>query len=815
MSEERLELEKIPPPGEAPLMRPGYPRIGGYPDATPYGYGYGYPEGDERAYLRQMWRAIKKRKMVIMVIAIIVTAVVTIEVYRTKSTYQASTTVEIGKDNAMLRTGGGLVLQTDDGEDNMYYVQTAMKTRIRQLQSRPLLEEVVLNLKLDQNPRLMDVNTRRSIFEAVKSIAGRFSPQEPWTPPAVSETPITDVVSERSREQSARLAPYVDVLVANLSAEPLADTRMLVISFTHTDPVLAADIVDNVAQVFIKRSFENKTEKYNNTSDWLDRTTRELKAKVEESEKELADYSSGHNIYSADAKENLAVEKLTKLHSELTRAQTERLLKQSLYEEVKAGRVMQLPEAFSDPRSSELKKRLGELSVTLTQLELTYGPRHPKIVSTKEEIASIQRQLDESKGSLQDKLKADYERAARDEGSLGAALEIAKNEAAQQNQASIQFNILKKNVETANTLYTEFLQRTNQAKIQEHEQHNTLKMIDPPQVPTSPVAPNRPRTIMIGFLMSLVAGLALVFFLEYLDNTVKTVEDVSRYTQLPALSVIPAIRGRKQRSLKSGSNGSKRSSELALTNGKGKGSGHGSGKGNGFNADQLLALDSRSSVAEAYRVLRTSVLLSSTENPPKTILVTSGQPGEGKTTTAVNTAISLSQLGASVLIIDCDLRKPSVHKLLGVDHVEGVSSYLSRRMALDDVIQKLPIPNLSVMTSGRIPPNPAEMISSTRMKEMLAILCERFDHIIIDSPPLLKVTDPVILSTLVDGVILVVHGGKSSRDVVRRTRQELSIAGARIFGVVLNNVSVHDEAYDSYYYEEYGDYEKTAGAAAE
>jgi capsular exopolysaccharide synthesis family protein len=136
-------------------------------------------------------------------------------------------------------------------------------------------------------------------------------------------------------------------------------------------------------------------------------------------------------------------------------------------------------------------------------------------------------------------------------------------------------------------------------------------------------------------------------------------------------------------------------------------------------------------------------------------------------------------------------------------------------MELDDVIQKLPIPNLSVMTSGRIPPNPAEMISSTRMKEMLAILGERFDHIVIDSPPLLKVTDPVILSTLVDGVILVVHGGKSSRDVVRRTRQELSIAGARIFGVVLNNVSVHDEGYDSYYYEEYGDYEKGAGATVD
>lgn len=808
MSDERLEIAKVPPPDEAALTRPGYPRIGGYPDATPYGYGYGYPEGDERAYIRQMWRAIKKRKLVIIVIAIIVTGVVTIEVYRTKSTYQASTTVEIGKDSMRL-VRGDLVLQTDEGDDNMYYVQTAMKTRIRQLQSRPLLEEVVLNLKLDQNPRLMDVNSRRSILEAVKSIAGRLGQQERWNPPAVSETPTGNSVSERTREESARLAPYVDVLAANLSAEPLTDTRMLVISFTHTDPVLAADIVDNVAQVFIKRTFENKTEKYNSTSEWLDRSTRELKAKVEEAEKELADYSSGHNIYSADAKENLAVEKLTKLHSELTRAQTERLLKQSLAEEVKAGRVSQLPDAFSDPRSAELRKRLGELVVTLTQLELTYGAKHPKIVATKEEIASIQKQLDDSKGSLQEKLKADYERAQRDEASLGAALEIAKNEAAQQNQASIQFNILKKNVETANSLYTEFLQRTNQAKIQEHEQHNTMKMIDPPQVPMSPVAPNRPRTILIGFLISLVAGVGLVFFLEYLDNTVKTVEDVSRYTQLPALSVIPAIRGRKQRALKSGANGSKHSSELSLTNG------NGNGNGNGLKTDQLLALDSRSSVAEAYRVLRTSVLLSSTERPPKTILVTSGQPGEGKTTTAVNTAISLAQLGASVLIIDCDLRKPSVHKVLGIDHVEGLSSYLSRRMELDDVIQKLPIPNLSVLTSGRIPPNPAEMISSLRMKEMLALLSERFDHIVIDSPPLLKVTDPVILSTLVDGVILVVHGGKSSRDVVRRTRQELSIAGARIFGVVLNNVSVHDEGYDSYYYEAYGDYEQGAGAAVD
>jgi capsular exopolysaccharide synthesis family protein len=749
-----------------------------------------------------MWRAIKKRKLIIIVISIIVTAVVTVEVYRTKSVYQASTTIEVGRDNRTLLRTGDLLLQSD-GEDDTYNVQTAMKTRIRQLQSRPLLEDVVVNLKLDQNPRFMDITTRKSILESIKTIAGRFRSQEKWTPPPVQETSAGASSTERTREESAHLAPYVDVLMGSLSAEPLPDTRMLVISFTHTDPRLAADIVDNIAQVFMKRSFETKTEKYSSTSEWLDRSTRELQAKVQVAEKELADYSSNHNIYSADAKENLAVEKLTKLHGEVTRAQTERLLKQSLYEEVRAGRVAQLPENFSDPRIGELQKRLGELAVQLSKLEISFGPKHPQVVTAKEEMAVIQKQVDGSRESLQERLKADYERAVRDESSLGAALTIAKAEAAQQNQAAIQFNILKKDVETANQLYTEFLQRTSQAKITEHEQHNTLKMIDPPQVPSWPVGPNRPRTILIGFLTSLLAGVGLVFFLEYLDNTVKTVEDVSRFTQLPALSVIPAIRGRKQRALKAATNGSKKMTGGLSLN-----------KPNGFNAEQLLALDSRSSVAEAYRVLRTSVLLSSVDKPPKTILVTSGQPGEGKTTTVVNTAISLAQLGGSVLIIDCDLRKPAVHKVLGVDHVVGLSTYLSRHGEIDDVIQKLPIANLSVLASGRIPPNPAEMISSARMKEMLALLGERYDHIVIDSPPLLKVTDPVILSRLVDGVILVVHGGKSTREVVRRTRHELGMAGARIFGVVLNNVDASHEGYDSYYYEEYGNYEQQESAGA-
>jgi capsular exopolysaccharide synthesis family protein len=219
--------------------------------------------------------------------------------------------------------------------------------------------------------------------------------------------------------------------------------------------------------------------------------------------------------------------------------------------------------------------------------------------------------------------------------------------------------------------------------------------------------------------------------------------------------------------------------------------------------DNPAALGPPSSVIESYRMLRTSILLSTAGAPPKTILITSSQPGEGKTTTAVNTAILLSQLGASVLLIDADLRRPAVHTALKIPHGRGISNYLSSHTPLDDLIVKLPISSLSVLPCGPIPPNPAELISSDRMKELLRALSRRFDHILIDSPPMVSVTDPIILSTMVDGLILVVQAGRSTRELARRSRRELARVGARVFGVVLNNVNVRREGYDDYDYYRY------------
>jgi capsular exopolysaccharide synthesis family protein len=220
-------------------------------------------------------------------------------------------------------------------------------------------------------------------------------------------------------------------------------------------------------------------------------------------------------------------------------------------------------------------------------------------------------------------------------------------------------------------------------------------------------------------------------------------------------------------------------------------------------ASTALAKDPASSVAEAYRMLRTSILLAAAGHPPKTILMTSSQPGEGKTTTSVNIGICLSQMGAKVLIIDADMRCPRVHKIFGLNHRRGLSSYLSSDLLLKNVVQATQIPNLWVLPSGLVPPNSADLLSSEKMHTMLEKLSDYFDHILIDSPPVSSVTDPVLLSRLVDGVVMVIHGGKSSREMVIHTRQELHNVGAKIFGVVLNNVNMQRDGYDYYYYRRY------------
>ncbi|MGH9841367.1 MAG: GumC family protein [Blastocatellia bacterium] len=779
-------------PEETAIMRPfTAPR----PSSLSYGYGYNGSETSDPnngIHLREIWRIIRKRKWLVALISAIVTILVTIDVHRTPSVYRAQSDIVINKDTPTVVQTKDQIVQLDDNN--------TLNTNKIILKSRPLLEDVVVNLRLDQNPRFIESLQKRTVSDAVRDIlhritGGMFGAKK-------EETPVSDIAAakdERTDEESARIAPYVNILKSKLNVEAVTDSTVLRLTFDHTDPALAAQVVNATAKNFLDRSFERKTARFADTSNWLDRSTRELKAKVQQAEQALADYTRRNGIYSTEGKESLTGDKLLSLHSQATKAEMDRMIKESLYEEVKQGRVAQLPDNFSDPKIAMLKSDLQKLQVEASELSVKYGPENPRVAEIEQKIKTYQEQIGESRQALEGRLKADYERAIRDEVSVNRALEAAKSDAVQQNQNSIQFNIYKSEVDTAKGLYTEFLQKTKQADLQLAEQHNPIRVIEPAEAPGSPIGPQRFRTILIGFLVSLIGAMALAFFLEYLDNTVKSVEDIVRVAQLPTLAVIPAINAVSQRQLtsKKKSNGhtNRNGLSLATANAGAEVSLEANGTGK---LQKLVTLDQLSSVVEAYRMLRTSVLLSAAGNPPKTILFTSGQPGEGKTTTAINTAISLSQLGASVLLIDADLRRPTVHRVFKMNPTHGLSTFLSRQVDVEPLIQNLWVPNLSVLPCGPIPPNPAELISSERMKELLRQLTGKFDHILIDSPPLTNVTDPVILSTMVDGVILVVQAGRSTRDLVRRARTELTSVGAKIFGVVLNNLDIKREGYDSY-----------------
>jgi capsular exopolysaccharide synthesis family protein len=351
----------------------------------------------------------------------------------------------------------------------------------------------------------------------------------------------------------------------------------------------------------------------------------------------------------------------------------------------------------------------------------------------------------------------------------------------------IQMNVIKQKLATDQQYYNTLLQRQRELQITNNDRPNNVTVATYSRVPRAPVGPQRMRNVLIALLLSLAAGIGLAFLLDYLDDTVKSVDDVDRYIHVPALALIPAMRTERSR-LKG---------KVAAMPAE-------------DNAAMALAVisDVRSPIAEAYRHLRTSLLLSSAGQPPKTILVTSSQPSEGKTTTAANIATTLAQTGAEVLIVDCDLRRPRIHVHFNVPNLQGVTNYLSGESDLDALFQHFDkLPNLKVLPSGPVPPNPAELLGSDEMRKLLTVLGERFTHIIIDSPPAISFTDASILSTMVDGVMLVVHGGRSSRAVVRRAKQQLIDVGANIFGVVLNNVKAEsqDYYYSGYYSHYYSD----------
>ncbi len=424
---------------QAPAFQPYTARTLAYADTR-------YSAGED-FYLRELWRIVRKRKWMIVGIAFIVTTLAAIGAFRTRPRYEAAATIEIGRDTGTRISSNELFIR--DEED----LEVTMNTDEIVIKSPPLLEDVVVQLQLDQNPAFFDVPEKNSFWESLSAVAGKIRDDGSAQPSVFTAAPVkSKIEGHRSPEEVERLAPFVDMLEDSVRVRRIMGTRAMTVAFTHTNPALTASIANAVAERFVQTSFDNKVEKFRSASEWLDRSTRELKAKIERSEQALADYTKANNIYSIEGKSTLITEKLSRLHDLATRAETDRILKESLYDQVRQGRVAQIPEAFADPKIAELQRKLGELATTAAELSVTYGPKYPRMAEINQQMEAIRDQIAANRNLLEEKLQADYERLVREEESLKAALAEAKAGAAQENQLAIQYSILKQDVETAKAL---------------------------------------------------------------------------------------------------------------------------------------------------------------------------------------------------------------------------------------------------------------------------------------------------------------------------------------------------------------------------
>jgi len=731
---------------------------------------------EKEIHLRDHLRVLQKRKWMIIALILIPVIFTLIQGFTTKPIYRGTATLQINVDNPQI------VDLKEVFAINMWatdYYQTQYKI----LESHSLAKRVIQKMKLWEHPEFL--SSPPSPFEKWKStvqstllnsIRSLFSFAGPKPPPSSKSTlDFVEKVSDDEKE-----VPLVGQFISRLKIEPIKESRLVKVHFDSFSPELSTRVPNLLAKEFIQMNLESRLDTKEQAKEWLTKQLEELRFRVESSDEALQKFGSQNDIFSLDDKENITLNRLNELNEALAKSESERMAKEAIYKQIsseKGFKAVALPSILENKLIQELKQNYIQLETQYTKLSETFKPHHPEIIRLKNQMETVEKSLNLETAKIIAGMKNEYESSLRKESLIRNAFAEQKHQAMAMQQKSIQYNILKREAETNKELYKNLLQRVKELGISAGFHGSNIQIVDYSEKPKGPYKPYHQRKVLLAAVIGLFLGIGFTFLLEYFDNTVKTPEEVDQRFQLPFLGSVPEISCEKRNQLSERKSSSRPFLPVEL----------------------VMCSQPRSILAEAYRNIRTSLLLSFSERPPQRILVTSPSPLQGKTTTLINTAISLSQTGARVLIIDGDMRKPRIHKVFGDRNRLGLSDCLSGGAELTSVIRKSEIKNIYYIPAGPIPPNPSELLGSALFREMMQVLSQRFDHILIDAPPVLGFADSIVLSSAVDGVILVILFGKTQKMVLQRAKDGLLNANAKILGVVINRVNMDLNGYKDYY----------------
>ncbi|MGH9744580.1 MAG: GumC family protein [Candidatus Acidiferrales bacterium] len=686
---------------------------------------------------------LRKHQWLILTFLLTVVTVVTIASFKMKPVYQAAARVEVDRESQNV-----LPFQGPNSYDEFMDMENYLETQTKILQSETLALQTIKAMDLGRYPE----------FGGVANTLA-------WTHGALSQ------------KRPAILSAFL----GRLNVKRVPNSRLIEVGFEAEDPQLAAQIVNSHLQSYIEQNFRSKYDATTQASNWLSAELEELRIKVEKSEDARIAYERQNQIWRTDEKQDITTEKLGDLSKAVTDAQTGLAEKEALYRMAMAGNVDALPSAQLNPVLQELLKHKADLDEQYLVAVDQYGPNYPKVLRLGAEQKEVDANLEKARKTLIEGVEQDFNTARNRVELLQLNLDKQKAEANDLAEKLVQYQILQHDAESNKQLYDGLLQKLKEATITAGLRSSNIRVVDPALTPSSPARPQKARNIILALLVGLIGGVGLALFREYLDNTVKSPDDIEALTGLPSLAVVPSLPGLN-------GHHRRKPGEAALQTASRP------------RVELLSYVQPKSQISEAFRALRTSLLLSQADHPPQVILVTSALPREGKTTAAVNLAVTLAQLGDRTLLMDSDLRKPGIRRALNLTlgKEAGLSSYLAGVSTLDEVTVPHPtISNLEALTTGPVPPSPADLLSSHRMREAIAELRLRFKFIVIDSPPVMAATDAVILSALTDGVLLVVRSGETPKEAFTRTRDLLAAVKCRLLGVVLNAV---DSSAPDYYY---------------